>query len=191
MTRGKTQERLVERTVPYWDPKKKLNLATFSSYVKPIQTSTKKNEKTETLKYHQDLLSRLITVSRSRYIDLKKVLSYELAPVPLALFHARGEMRQTNKSEILKELAMNSSSYGNLEEICKSQVLLVIRLMVVLQALSKSGLKTFGDMEFFKRFRTSMVQRKQFYGSRSRKVRIFIKIIISPPEFLQCTQALY
>ena len=62
------QERVVERTVSEWDPIKKLNLATFSSDVTPIKTSTKKKEKTKTLKYHQDLFFRLITVSRSRYI---------------------------------------------------------------------------------------------------------------------------
>lgn len=108
------QGQLVERTVLYWDPIKKLNLTTFSSEVKSIKTSTKKNEKMKTLTYYQDLFSRLITVIRSPYIDSKKVLSYELAPVPLALYHPTGEMRQTNKSEIPKELEINSSSYINL-----------------------------------------------------------------------------
>ena len=79
------QGQLVERTVLHWDPIKKLNLTTFSSEVKSIKTSTKKNEKMKTLTYYQDLFSRLITVIRSPYIDSKKVLSYELAPVPLAL----------------------------------------------------------------------------------------------------------
>ena len=97
-----TQERLMERAVSYWDPIKKLNLVTFNSDVKFIKTSTKKNEKTKTLKYHQDLFSRLVTVSSSRYIDFKKVILYELVPVPLALFHPTGEMKQTNKCEILK-----------------------------------------------------------------------------------------
>ena len=74
------KERLVEITVSYWNPIKKLNLFTFISDVKPIKTSTKKNEKTKTLKYHQDLFSRLVTVSWTCYIDFKKVLSYSWLP---------------------------------------------------------------------------------------------------------------
>ena len=31
------QERLVEKTISYWDPIKKLNLATFSSDAKPVK----------------------------------------------------------------------------------------------------------------------------------------------------------
>ena len=109
------QKRLVEKTVSYWDPINNLSLATFSSDVKRIKASTKEIEKTKTLKYHQDLFFRLITVSRSRYIDVKKVFSYELAPVPLALFHPTSEMRKKNTSEILKELKIKSLSYENLQ----------------------------------------------------------------------------
>ena len=50
-------------------------------------------------------------------------------------------------SETLKELEINSSSYKNLQEICKNKVLLVIDFTAVWQALSKSGLKTFGGLE--------------------------------------------
>ena len=131
------QERLVERTVSYWDPITKLNLATFSSDVKLIKASTKKIEKTKTLKYHQDLLSRLLTVGRSRYIDFKNVLPYKLVPVPIALFHPTGEMRATNKTGILKKFEINSSSYGNRQEICMNKFILVIDFIAVLQALSK------------------------------------------------------
>lgn len=125
---------------------RKLSLATISSVVKSIKASSKKNEKTKTLKYNQDLYSRVITIRWSHYIDFKNVLSYELALIPLVLFHPTGEMRKTNKSEILKELEIHSSSYRNVQEICENKVLLVINFMPSLQALSKLALKTFGDL---------------------------------------------
>lgn len=126
---------------------RKLSLATISSVVKSIKASSKKNEKTKTLKYNQeDLYSRLITIRWSHYIDFKNVLSHELALIPLVLFHPTGEMRKTNKSEILKELEIHSSSYRNVQEICENKVLLVINFMPSLQALSKLALKTFGDL---------------------------------------------
>ena len=54
-------------------------------------------------------------------------------------------MRQTNENEILKELEIKSLSYRNLQEICKSKVLLVvlnIYFMAESSNMSKSGLKT-------------------------------------------------
>ena len=109
------QERLVEKTISYWDPIKKLNLATFSSDAKPVKK--KKNEKTKTLKNHQSLFSRLITISRSRDIDFKNVLSYDLVPVPLALFHSTGEMRK-----IRVRYSKNSKSTHQVTEIFERSV---------------------------------------------------------------------
>ena len=84
------------------------------------------------INYHQSV---------TLYWFLKNTLLYELALVPLALFHPTGEMRKTNNSEILKP------TLRDFEEICKNKVLLVINFTAVLQGLSKSSLKTFGDLD--------------------------------------------
>ena len=139
------RERLVERTIPYWDPVKKLKLYTFSTGNKPLKIS-RKNEASITFKYHQDLFSRLITVSTSRQIDLKVVLSHELAAVPLSLFHTTGEMRKTNKSQLLKELEMQPSTINTLKSHPKETSASVIDFMAVVQSISKSGLATFEDL---------------------------------------------
>ena len=47
---------------------------------------------------------RLLGVSKSRDVDLRKVLQYELAAVPPALFHGDGTMRKTNKADLAKKL---------------------------------------------------------------------------------------
>ena len=81
----------------------KLNLKTFSSQNKPLVIS-KEKEKSVVLKTQQNFFNRLLTVSRSRQVDLKEVLKFELTSVPLSIFHLSGEMRKINKSQLLKEL---------------------------------------------------------------------------------------
>ena len=53
------------------------------------------------------LFRRLLGVSKSRDVDLRKVLQYELAAVPPALFHGDGTMRKTNKADLAKKLELN------------------------------------------------------------------------------------
>ena len=49
----------------------------------------------------------------SRSIDIQKVLTYELVPVPTAMFHDSGAMRICKaKSDLKKQLAKESSSRG-------------------------------------------------------------------------------
>ena len=51
-----------------------------------------------------DLFARLIISAKSRDINLKEVLSYELSTVPHSLAHADGTLRKTTKSALLTEL---------------------------------------------------------------------------------------
>ena len=95
------QTRIIERTTPFWDPIKKLNISTFATGDIPIKLY-RKNEAAITLKGHHNLFLRLITVSASRQIDLKSVLSYELAAVPLSLFHPTGEMQDNQKPIVIR-----------------------------------------------------------------------------------------
>ena len=139
------KNRFVERSVKFLAPITKLKLHTFSSEDKPIKIS-RKNEATLTLRSHQNLFTRLITVSTSRQINLKTVLSHELTAVPLSLFYQNGDMRKTNKSVLLKELEIDESSLTTIPTECKETSATIIDFMAVVQSFNKAGLVTFSDL---------------------------------------------
>ena len=93
-----------------------MNLYTFQPVNKKFKIN-KKSELTIILKEHQLLFSRLPTVGVVRQLDLTEVLSHELSTISLSLFHTKGEMRKTNKSQLLKELEETSMSYQYLSGI--------------------------------------------------------------------------
>jgi len=51
---------------------------------------------------------QLLAVSKNSDVDMRKVLSYELAAVPPSMFHDDGSMRKTNKSDHVKKLEANT-----------------------------------------------------------------------------------
>jgi len=53
------------------------------------------------LKAQQNILAKLLVVSRSHTVDLQSVLKYELSAIPLSLFYPDGAMRKTMKSQLL------------------------------------------------------------------------------------------
>ena len=108
--------RLDKRAVSFWNKVKKMNLYTFQSVNKKFKIN-KKSEPTIILKEHQLLFSRLPTIGVVRQLDLTEVLSHELSTISLSLFHTKGEMRKTNKSQLLKELEETSMSYQYLSGI--------------------------------------------------------------------------
>ncbi|KAJ8317814.1 hypothetical protein KUTeg_004634 [Tegillarca granosa] len=58
----------------------------------------------DTKVYDTDLIySRVIGIQMSRKIDIKEVLSYELAPVPTSMFTDSGEMRIAKAKSVLKQ----------------------------------------------------------------------------------------
>jgi len=137
--------RLIEKSASFWDSVKRMNLKTFSSTNKTMKVS-RKDEGTITLKYQQNVFSRLLSVSGSRNIDLKTILSYELAPVPLSLFYLSGEMRKTNKSDLLHKLEAlaTSKSYLNNDNFQSSAT--VIDFMSIVQSANVVGILCFGDL---------------------------------------------
>ena len=68
----------------FWTPKTKMKLKTFASLTKPLN-SAKSKEKQIVINANRHLWNRLAIVSKSRDIDFKDVLSYELSLVPLSL----------------------------------------------------------------------------------------------------------
>ena len=137
--------RLHERSVSFWNPVKKMNLYTFQSGNKTLKV-TNKSETTLILKEHQLLYSRLLTVSAVRQLDLKEVLSHELSTIPLSLFHATGEMRKTNKSQLLKEIKETSVNYQYLSEITPMNSVSLIDFMALVQTLRSTRFETFGEI---------------------------------------------
>ena len=139
------RDRIVEQSIPFLETIKKLNLHTFAAENKKLKIS-RKSEPLIILKDHQRLFSKLLTVSTSRQIDLKDVLSHELSALPLSLFHPTGEMRKTNKSQLLKELENMTTSTETLVNENKEKSATIIDFMALVQSLNKSGLQTFDQL---------------------------------------------
>ena len=55
------------------------------------------NDKVVTVKADRDILGRLVNAAKSRDIDLREVLCYELSPVPFSIAHADGSLRKTTR----------------------------------------------------------------------------------------------
>ena len=72
-----------EPTKGFWEPMQKCTMSTFAERKKGLS-----NDKDRKLIIDSEVLFwRLLGVSKSRDVDLRKVLQYELAAVPPALFH--------------------------------------------------------------------------------------------------------
>ena len=76
---------------------------------------------------------------------MRAVLKYELSPVPLAIAHFNGEMRETCKSSLLKELEFDTEAAVNIQTV-QSDYAYIIDLMAVVQSTSKRKLKTFDEL---------------------------------------------
>ena len=72
-----------EPTKVFWEPMQKCTMSTFADRKKGLP-----NDKDRKLIIDSEVLfRRLLGVSKSRDVDPRKVLQYELAAVPPALFH--------------------------------------------------------------------------------------------------------
>ena len=100
------KERLGEEPAKhFWEPLKKCKVSTFAEMKKALS-----NDKDRKLIIDSEVLFlRLLAVSRSRDLEMRKVLQYELVAVPPALFHSDGTMKKTNKAEFAKRLASHSA----------------------------------------------------------------------------------
>ena len=70
-----------------------------------------------------------------------------IASVPLALFYPTGEMRKLDKSQLMKELESTFQSLKYLPGTNKLNSVAVVDFIASIQTLSRSNLKTFGDLE--------------------------------------------
>ncbi len=120
---------------------KQNKLKTFSSKHLTVKNSEGKQL---VVKTSRDLFARLLIMSKSREIDLKELLSYNLCDYPLSLSTAAGGLVKTAKSkmfEILEDMVIDPTV--DAENIGDHNAL-IVDAMAVLQAV-KGKWKTFGE----------------------------------------------
>ena len=93
-------KRINTNEVGFWEPMEKMNIKTFASLSKKAKVKSV-DEKLVTASVDRNLFGPLLIASRSREINLREVLKYELDPVPCALAHPDGSIRKTTKSVFL------------------------------------------------------------------------------------------
>ncbi|KAG1673357.1 Ankyrin-1 [Nymphon striatum] len=84
----------------FWDPLPRCPVVTFSSKKKALSYDKDRKLIIDT----EILFRRLLSVSKNCEVDMRSVLSFELAAVPPSLFHDDGSMRKTTKAELTKKL---------------------------------------------------------------------------------------
>ena len=97
------EKRLNTSEVKFWEPLPHLKVETFASLSRKKKIRTA-DEKILTVNADRDLFGRLLIAANSRGVQLREVLSYELATVPYSLAHVDGSMRKATKSVLLAEL---------------------------------------------------------------------------------------
>lgn len=91
-----TNSRGFSQTLP------KLKLGRFVDEQK--KTSVTAGHRNVIIRADRNLLARLLVIGRSRQMDLKDLLTYELGPPPWSLVSSNGSLATTNKSIFSKEL---------------------------------------------------------------------------------------
>jgi hypothetical protein len=111
---------------------------------KPLPTDKQKKQMCCT----EVLFRRLLSVSKTRDIDLQQVLEHELAAVPPAMFNDDGTMRKTNKSDLAKKLESVCAEVPTLPKVPNQpdNTGYVIDGMAMMQVLNESFFKTFDDL---------------------------------------------
>ena len=140
------QTRLVEgtKTKSFWDPQPSQKIATFTD----MKISLASDKEKKLMIDSEVLFRRLLAVSRNRDIDLRLILSHELAAIVPSLFHDDGSMRKTNKAQLAKKLESTSSEIYELpnHQDSTGKTAYIIDGMAMLQSLNDSLFNTFDDL---------------------------------------------
>lgn len=84
--------------------------------------------------------------AKSRDVDLKEVLSYELSTVPFALAHADGTLSKTTKSILMTEIEKVHPAEGTLPHGHDPAAAYIFDGMALVQMLRGGGVRTFGEL---------------------------------------------
>jgi hypothetical protein len=140
------QERLDTNTRSFWDTLPHLKLKTFASLAQKKKLKTN-DEKIHNVRSDRELFGRLIIAARSRDVDLKLVMTYELSAVPLSLSHTDGTLRKNVKSVLLSELEKEVNVDGRLPPVDKTgATAYVVDGMAIVQMVKTGGTSTFGEL---------------------------------------------
>ncbi len=139
-------ERLNTGKKNFWDTLPRLKLKTFAS-LSHSQAVKSKDDKLKALHGDRELFGRLIIAAKSRYVDLREVLTYELSTVPFAIAHSDGSLRKTVKSVLLAELEKEVTALPRLQFDEQSQLsAYVMDGMATIQMVKTGGAATFGEL---------------------------------------------
>ena len=90
--------RIQSNEISFWDPIQTLKINSFQ-----IKVNNQK-EKMTSVSADRELISRPLVAVKTRDVDLKEVLSYELCAVPIAVAHPDGSLSKTTKSALMSIL---------------------------------------------------------------------------------------
>ena len=117
------KDRLVDRTVKFHDRLPKSNLKTFAcTAVQKKLTSSQ--QKTVKVTAERNLLGRLVFLSQTNDISLKKVFNFSLSPVPWSLATGDGCLAKTNKA-VLMHLLEKDATASSTDDIAGDVVSIV------------------------------------------------------------------
>ena len=140
------QQRLNTREKSFWDPLPHLKLKTFVTLAQKRQVKTA-DEKVQNITADRELFGRLIIAAKSRDVDLKEVLTYELSAVPFALAHSDGTLRKNTKSVLLAELSKEVELLPRLPASCRREsTAFIMDGMAIIQMVKTGGATTFGEL---------------------------------------------
>lgn len=93
----------------------------------------------------RDLFGRLLIAAKSREVNLKDVLKYELSPVPYALAHQDGTLRKTTKSALMPLLEETTTALPRLPA-SQEFTTMIVDGMATIQMTKFGGASTFGQL---------------------------------------------
>ena len=136
------QTRLIARTVAFHDTCKKLSLKTFASMAVQ-KTLTSSQKKQLQVKAERNILGQLVMMSQDKDLDLNKLFSYPLSPVPWSIATADGCLAKTNKAQLMHVLELEVPTAGqSLQQ--PSDPVVVVDGNALLQSMVKLP-ETFGQ----------------------------------------------
>ena len=138
-------KRLNTNAVKFWEPVRHLKIETFASLMKKKEVRTA-DEKIITVSADCDLFGRLLIAANLRDVQLKEVLSYELATVPYSLAHVDGSLRKATKSVLLSELEKSTEVLPRLLVQENATIAHIIDGTSIVQMIKAGGAQTFGEL---------------------------------------------
>ena len=140
-------KRITSNETGFWDTLPKMKIKTFANMVKKVQAKPSE-KKLATVNSDRNLFVHLLIASKSRAINLRDLLKYELSPVPWALAHTDGSQRKNTKSCLLSLLEECVQDLPRLLSINSDELsdAYVLDGMAAVQMLKTAGAQTFGEM---------------------------------------------